>query len=328
MMFLFFIFSCYCFNPVCTKSFSGDLWSTVNNFYCDGDALITINSQTISKDRWTNIGSWNRHVTGTLKIQGIGKVIVDGGFKITGWTQDSQNPNILKTTISKTINGLGDAEDHVTKWKFESLWVNDHDATRARIPGNWTLPTIKSVSTSGSGDFLTYTVGVPSSTMKFLSSLSNDELTSVNIVIFHYWSTTRAYISSINTNANTITFQAHQFNSANNKGIEANKAYFYLDNLKTALTKPGQWFLSKDGELFYYPLPGETASNIETYASHVHRLMYIETNNLIVENIGFRHCGGNILVCIRKKRMIASSDVPAETNNNDEYENDDDKYYI
>ena len=70
-------------------------------------------------------------------------------------------------------------------------------------------------------------------------------------------------------------------------------------------------FKRKDEEHFYYPLPGETASNIEANASHVHRLMYIETNNLIIENIEFRHCGRNILVCVRKKRRIASFDVPS-----------------
>lgn len=99
MFFSFYILFSYCFEPKCTSSFSGDLWSSVNSFNCDGDALLTISSQTITLDKWCDIGSWNKHVTGTLKIQGIGKVIVEGGFKITGWTSDSENPNILKTTV-------------------------------------------------------------------------------------------------------------------------------------------------------------------------------------------------------------------------------------
>lgn len=294
-MFLsYLIISCLSFNPICNAKFGWDLWGSVSDLYCDGDALLTIDSQVITRDKWTNIGSWNNHVKGTLKIQGNGKVIVEGGFRINGWTQDSQNPHILKTKVDKTIHGMGDAEDFVSTWKFESLWVNDKEAIRARVPSSWTLPTIKSVSTSGSGEFISYTVGVPSSTMRFLRDLSQDELHQVNIVIFHYWATTRARISSINTYANTITFTAHSTNYGNNKGIEAGTSYFYLDNLKTALTKPGEWYLSDDGDLYYYPREGETASNIEVYASHNHRLMYIETNNLILENIEFRHCGGNI----------------------------------
>lgn len=130
--------------------------------------------------------------------------------------------------IDKTIHGLGDAEDFVENWQFESLWVNDQEAIRARVPSSWTLPTIKSVSTSGSGEFITYTVGVPSNTMKFLRDLSSDELHQVNIVIFHYWSTTRARISSIDINSNTITFASHSPNLGNNKGIEAAHHIFIL----------------------------------------------------------------------------------------------------
>jgi parallel beta-helix repeat protein len=271
----------------------GNLWAALQGVRGQNNPVIDIEPGTYSADQWANIGSWATSYSGTLTIQGKngGNVIVDGGFKITGWTQDSTNPKILKTTISKNLRVSG--EDAVSTWRFESFWVNDHDTTRARVPSTWTLPTITSVSTSGYGSFITYTVGVPSATMRFLSGLSTSELQDVNIVLFHYWATTRAYIKSIDTGRSTITFTAHSVGN-NNKGIEAGKTYFYLDNFKRALTKPGEWFLDRDGTLYYYPKDGETASNIQAYASHRHRIMYVQMNNVVFKNIEFRHCGGNM----------------------------------
>lgn len=139
------------------------------------------------------------------------------------WLMEDSSLQIIKTTIDKTIHGLDVTEDFVENWKFESLWVNDQEAIRSRIPSSWTLNLM---------------VGVPSSTMKFLRDLNEDELHQVNIVVFHYWSTTRARISSIDLNSNTITFTAHSPNNDNNKGIEDGNSYFYLDSLNPAFTKP------------------------------------------------------------------------------------------
>ena len=271
----------------------GNLWSALQSVRGQNNPVIEIEPGTYSADQWANIGTWATSYSGTLtiKAKNNGNVIVDGGFKISGWTQDPSNPKILKTTIPKSIQVSG--EDAVSSWRFESLWVNDHDTVRARVPSTWTLPTITSVYTSGWGEFVDYTVGVPSATMRFLSGLSQSELQDVNIVLFHYWATTRAYIKSIDTGRSTITFRAHSVGN-NNKGIEAGKTYFYLDNLKRALTKPGEWFLDRDGTLYYYPKDGETASNIQAYASHRHRIMYVQMNNVIIEGIEFRHVGGNM----------------------------------
>ena len=289
-----FCFSSYSdFNPQVSVEMNTnkDLYSVLSSIHTTGDALITVKEGIYKSSQWANIGSWVCDIQGTLKIKGEGKVIVDGGFMVntTKWERDDQNPNIFKTRVPTTVQDTG--ENKVDSWRFESLWVNGHGTRRARIPSSWTLPTIKSVSTSGSGNFITYTVEVPEETMRFLRDLSSDELKDVNIVIFHYWSTTRAYITSIN--GNTITFTAHSVGS-NNQGIEAGKSYFYLENFKGALTKPGEWFLSSDGTLYYYPLEGETLSNIEAYASHTKRIWYIQYNNVIVENIEFRHTGGNM----------------------------------
>lgn len=293
---LIFVSSYSEFNPKVTKTMStnDNLWNVLSSTSSDGDALITVKEGIYSTSQWANIGSFvtGLSVKGTLKIKGEGKVIVDGGFKVgtSGWTKDSQNQNILITKVPTSVQDNG--ENKVDNWRFEALWVNGHDTRRARIPSKWTLPTIKSVSISDTddSDFKQYTVEVPSETMKFLTDLSSSELKDVNIVIFHYWSTTRANIKSIS--GNKITFIAHKVGS-NNKGIEAGKSYFYLENLKTALTKPGEWFLSSDGTLYYYPEEGESDSNIEAYASHTKRLWYIQYNNVVIENIEFRHTGGN-----------------------------------
>lgn len=281
------------FSPKVTKVMGNydNLWSVLSSISTDGDALIKVQEGVYRADQWANIGSWVCKVKGTLKIQGEGNVVIDGGFRVdnNGWTRDERNPNILKTKVPTTVQDNG--ENKVDNWRFEALWVNGHDTKRARIPSTWTLPTIQYVSTSGNGDFITYTVTVPSETMRFLRGLSQSELQDVNIVIFHYWATTRAYIQSIN--GNKITFKAHKTNG-NNKGIEAGKSYFYIENFKNALTKPGEWFLSKDGTLYYYPMEGETPENIEAIASHTKRLWYIQYNNVIVENIEFRHTGGNM----------------------------------
>ena len=271
----------------------------IDGVKCVGDSgVLTLQPGTYPIKNWANLGSWNAPHTGTIKIKGAdnGKVIVNGGFKIEGWVQDETYPDLLKTTVPQSIQASGDKDDKATDWRFKSLWVNDHETVRARIPSTWTLPTIKSFSTSSCDNsrICKHTVKVPAETMRFLDGLPKEDYQDINIVIFHYWSTTRAYIDSYSAKDNTITYKAHSYNGDNNKAPEPGKSTFYLDNFKRALTKPGEWFLTRDGTLYYYPLPGETASNIEAYASDRKRLMYVESQNIIFENIEFRYCGGDM----------------------------------
>ena len=41
---------------------------------------------------------------------------------------------------------------------------------------------------------------------------------------------------------------------------------FHIENVKAALDAPGEWFLDRDGDLFYIPLPGEDPAKAEVVA--------------------------------------------------------------
>ena len=132
MIFSFLLIPCISFEPKCTANFGWDLWGFLSSLNCDGDALLTIPSQVITSDKWTNIGNVNNYFKGTLKIKGEGKVIVEGGFKITGWTKDIQNPNILKTTIDKALMSTNQTTSNSSNVHFDMSFVEPFPSTSAK----------------------------------------------------------------------------------------------------------------------------------------------------------------------------------------------------
>ncbi len=65
---------------------------------------------------------------------------------------------------------------------------------------------------------------------------------------------------------------------------------FHLENFKSALDAAGEWFLDRDGTLFYKPLPGQDPSRAAAFAPRLEKLVIFQgqpESRQFVENIQF-----------------------------------------
>src|SRR5690606_7012288 len=69
------------------------------------------------------------------------------------------------------------------------------------------------------------------------------------------------------------------------------KTRLQLENFKAALDTPGEWFLSREGTLYYKPLPGEDMTQAEVIAPVAEKLVVILGNpeqDQFVEHVALR----------------------------------------
>jgi hypothetical protein len=200
----------------------------------------------------------------------------------------------------RTITGLTAGEDGVWtvqlpavtngQWYFEQLFVNGRRAIRARTPDRWYhhMGDTAEVPIEGQAGQFLRTTSVRPDALAPLKGLTEPELRDVTLVAYHKWCITRRFLKGADFDAGTLITTGEQLKSYS--GWPANTR-FHLENLKTALDTPGEWFLSRDGTLSYRPLPGEDMSQAEVIAPHAKKLVVIEgrpETGEFVEHITFK----------------------------------------
>jgi hypothetical protein len=106
--------------------------------------------------------------------------------------------------------------------------------------------------------------------IKPLVGLTKEQLRDVIVMPYHSWSTGRLRIASVDPKTSTVITtgpSAWEFMK-----WEPTQRY-HLENFKAALDAPGEWFLDRDGTLFYKPLPGEDPARAEVFAPAVETLV-------------------------------------------------------
>jgi hypothetical protein len=74
---------------------------------------------------------------------------------------------------------------------------------------------------------------------------------------------------------------------------------YVVENYREALDDPGEWYLSKDGYLYYIPMPGETIDNTECMVPAIDKFIVItgdedkgkNVSHIRFENLRFRVAG-------------------------------------
>jgi len=142
------------------------------------------------------------------------------------------------------------------KWYFEQLFVNGRRATRARTPDNSFHYMGQTTETPIEGYQNKYrrTTHVQKKALQPLKSLSRSEIQDVTLVAYHKWCVTRRFLTDIDTSANSVITAGERLK---NYSGWPEKTRFHLENFKPALDTPGEWFLARDGTLYYMPLPDE-----------------------------------------------------------------------
>ncbi len=192
------------------------------------------------------------------------KPVFSGGRQISGFTQGSDG--VRQTKIPEVAAG---------KWHFEQLYVNGRRAVRARSPNKLYhyMGGTSEVAIEGKRGQFRRTTAVQQDVLKVLQGLNDAELRDVTLVAYHKWCITRRFIREIDAGANAIITVGEQLKSYS--GWPSNTR-FHLENFRAALDIPGEWFLSRDGTLYYKPLPGEDMSKAHVIAAIAEKLVVFE----------------------------------------------------
>ncbi len=190
--------------------------------------------------------------------------VISGGKIISGF-QSAEN-GIWKTEIPEAAAG---------KWRFEQLVVDGVRAVRAKTPNRFYdyMGDTSELPVEGKpGQFLRTTI-VPAKSLAPLNGLSHTELHDATLVAFHKWCISRRFLNEIDLDANTIITVGEKLKTYS--GWPANTR-FHIENFKAALDTPGEWFLSREGTLYYMPLPGQDMQQARVVAPVAEKLVVIQ----------------------------------------------------
>ena len=155
------------------------------------------------------------------------------------------------------------------KWYFEQLFVNGRRAVRARSPNKFYYYMRRNVTegidplTSQKANLANRAFVARADDLKPLFALSKAQLGDVVVAAYHSWEVSLHHIAAIDPQTNTVITTG----PAPWPFMEGGQSQRYqIENFKAALDEPGEWFLDRDGTLFYKPLPGEDMAKAEVIA--------------------------------------------------------------
>lgn len=226
----------------------------------------------------------------------------------------------VKIPFSKESNGVWEAKlpliDGVSLYT-EQLFVNGRRAVRSRYPDEGFIhpAEVKTVNPvvekSPAKSFMQYNVICKPGELNLLKSVKASELKWAQMVIHFKWDTERRIILGYDSQANAMLFQGPEMKSWNKWDA---KSMLYLENLRSAFDKPGEWFY--DGEakkIFYRPLPGEKREDAYAWAPYpgLNTLMTVtgETMENPAEKISFKNIAFFYTDSPRQKGVMEASKI-------------------
>lgn len=206
-----------------------------------------------------------------------------GGMPITGF--EVVEPGLWRTYIPEVA---------VYGFYFEQLYINGERRFRAQTPDRGELYDIKKVEetvldTSGARApvFASQKIMLHEKDADLLKNITPEERNDALVVFYHNWDNSRKRISHINQQDTALYIAGggmKPWNPINNK------SRYVVENYRKALDAPGEWFLQRDGYLYYIPLPGETPDNIQCVAPVAEHFILIKGSaGQHVQHIGFEN---------------------------------------
>jgi hypothetical protein len=211
------------------------------------------------------------------------KPVFSGGRKITGWRKGEEG--LWTAQLPEVAAG---------QWTFEQLWVNGQRATRARTPNKFyhyilTAPDSgPDPQTGQAADLSKRAFTGRAENLRVLDGLTPEQLRDVNIIAYHSWESSRSRIASYDPQTHLVVLTGRIAWTLNYWGQNMR---YQIENVKAGLDEPGEWFLDRDGTLYYKPRPGEDMTKAEVFAPVVGEFVRIAGQRdlgLIVENLSFQ----------------------------------------
>jgi len=185
---------------------------------------------------------------------------------------------------------------------FEQLYINGQRRFRAQTPNRGDFFMVgnafetKLAESGGRRALLaSQRIKPMKSDAGFLSDIKSD-LSDVLVVFYHKWDNTRKRIIEINRADSSFHIVGLGEKPWNR--IDSTSRYV-VENYREALDSPGEWFLAKDGYLYYIPMIGETPDNTECMVPAIDKFIVMagdensgnKVSHIRFENICFRVSG-------------------------------------
>ncbi len=176
--------------------------------------------------------------------------VFSGGRVLSGWQPDKNG--IWKTHVPEVAAG---------RWYFEQLFVKGHRATRARTPNKFFFylqdlhetPLDRAARGPRGEARQTVRMRPEDARQAFGRCGPDDDLRDVNLVVYHNWDNTRRFLDEIDAKRGLLTTSGPRVTGGN---PWTPNSHYILENYLGALDSPGEWFLARDGWLYYMPRPG------------------------------------------------------------------------
>ncbi len=217
-----------------------------------------------------------------------------GGREISGFAQDENG--IWKVRIPDVAEG---------KWMFEQLWVNGRRATRARHPNTFYSYVLKKIDRDvnpdggASRELKNRAFQARDTDIDVLRSVPESHLGDATVVTYHSWEVSRSRLAEWDPATGKIVLSAPIRWGFDYWGPNCR---YHLENMRGALDAPGEWFLDRDGFLYYMPRPGEDPATAKVMAPVLDQFVAIEgesdakrfVEHVTLKGLRFR-CGQYIL---------------------------------
>lgn len=191
--------------------------------------------------------------------------VFSGGVRIDGWQRGRDG--VWTARVPEVAAG---------KWYFEQLFVNGRRATRAREPDEFFFylqdvrqETLEEGSPRRPAR-ARQTVRMRPEDFRWLAPLTPEELRDVHFMVYHNWDNTRRFIERLDPSQHALITSGEGMKSWN---PWRRNSHYHLENFRAALDSPGEWFLSRDGVVYYQPLEDEDLSKAEVIAPRVDRFL-------------------------------------------------------
>lgn len=177
---------------------------------------------------------------------------------------------------------------------FEQLYVNGKRRHRAQTPNKGMFSFVKKVdetildtTKSRLPLFASQKIFLHNAEADILKDMSLEEQRDALVVFYHKWDNTRKkidYIQIADTAFYTIGKGMKPWNPIDKE------TRFVFENYPKGLDQSGEWFLQRDGYLYYMPMIGETIENTKAIYPVTEQFISISgTENNMVEQIRFEN---------------------------------------
>jgi len=235
----------------------------------------------------------------TLAAWGEGRPVLSGGQRIGGWraAQAGGHPVLAAAVPPDSA--------------FQELWVGGGRRSRPRLP-----PAPGVLRMAGVPDATPQTPWQEGQTRfafapgEIRAAWRN--LSDVEVVALHFWVDSHLPLQSVDEAAGIATTSRRSIFRLTDDFRETGARY-YVDNVFEALTEPGQWYLDRAAATLYYlPLPGEEAAQLEAVAPALPELLRIEgAEGVTLRGLGLAHAEWRLPPGGPGGTVQAAADVPA-----------------